>query len=113
MPVDTNEHAIVFNNIESLVYEATDASCSGEHDLRHITVTVMIHLSPRRIELLGLLLQDASVHIHLSPRRIELLGLLLQDASVNWPTATPVVNYSLLQCTGVSGISIVLLHEIS
>ena len=38
MPVDTNEHAIVFNNIESLVYEATDATCSGEHDLRHITV---------------------------------------------------------------------------
>ena len=62
MPVDSHEHATVFNNIESLVYEATDATCNGEHDLRHITVTVMIRLTLRRMELLSLLLQDASVN---------------------------------------------------
>ena len=66
MAVDIEEHAMAFN-IDSLVYEAMNATCSGEYYLSHITV-------------------NGNDSFDLA--RVELLALLLQDASLNWPLAT-------------------------
>ena len=75
------------DDVESLVREATDAFCSVEYDLGHVT-------------------DDCS--ILLTWRKLKFLVLLLLDVNANWQMATPAVSCSLLQCTGASVMSVML-----